>query len=123
MEDYGGTPPLVCILPLFLERKMFLPFLFVGKENVQIVHCTQNWSHPFPHQYFGWILLVARVVDQRTAQHHIIFVDTLYLHIPDNLRIKRPLPYIEAIYHLNLPCSLARYPAEANLYQGAIIST
>ena len=60
--------------------------LFVGKEDV---HCTlyTNWSHPFPHQYFGWILLVARVVDQRTAQHHIIFVDTLYLHIPDNLRI------------------------------------
>ena len=78
MEDYGGTPPLVCILPLFLERKMFLPLLFVEKEDV---HCTlyTNWSHPFPHQYFAWILLVARVVDQRTAQHHIIFVETLYI--------------------------------------------
>ena len=64
---------------VFGELKMFLPFLFVGKENVQIVHCTQNWSHPFPHQYFAWILLVARVVDQRTAQHHIIFVETLYI--------------------------------------------
>ena len=51
MEDYGGTPPLVCILPLFLKRKMFLPLLFVGKEDV---HCTlyTKLVSPFPSSVF-----------------------------------------------------------------------
>ena len=67
---------------------LYLAFVF-GEEDVfaffvcwegKCTNCTlyTNWSHPFPHQYFAWTLPVARVVDQRTAQHHIIFVDTLY---------------------------------------------
>ena len=85
MEDYGGTPPLVCILPLFLERKMFLPLLFVGKEDV---HCTQIGPtlslisiSPGYSLWQGW---------WTRGQHNIIsYLLILYIldnviHIPDN---------------------------------------
>ena len=79
---------------------LYLAFVFGEEDVFAFVVCWEgrctlytNWSHPFPHQYFGWILLVARVVDQRTAQHHIIFVDTLYiLYIYTFRTIKEAFP-------------------------------